>query len=164
MTLEELGFEVKGDLAAIRGFKELLDGINTEKTLDDSAKDRLSIMLLNVYSKIAKEIFPNKTFALWSEPHGATVTILDTPEEVEAIVNRANSLFGEYPIPDTDDPKLDVFKRTNRFAREISFEQFMELAGEDFENPYRYSVSETGLEFTFDDHIPVIEARAACRI
>lgn len=76
----------------------------------------------------------------------------------------AEHLFKEHPIPDSDDPKMDEFERQNRFAHEVTFEQFLELAGDEFENPHNYSVSETGLEFVFENRLPVIEARAAGRL
>lgn len=161
MTLEEMGIEVKGASATIRGFKELLHGIDTEESLDDPMSEELYIAACELFSKTITEMLRYKVFLLWSEPDYVTVQILDTSEECEMWIKDAKRLFEENPIPDSDDHELDEFARRNRFAREISFEQFIELAGAEFDNPDNYSVSETGLEFVFENRTAVVNARAA---
>lgn len=164
MTLEEMGIEVKGAAATIRGFKELLRGIDTEGCLDEPTNEQLYIAAWELFSKTVKKILRYKVFLLWSESDYVTVHILETSEECEAWIKDAERLFEENPIPDSDDRKLDEFARQNRFVREISFEQFLELAGDEFNNPNNYSISETGLEYIFEDRTPVVEARAAGKL
>lgn len=164
MTLEEMGIEVKGTAATIRGFQELLRGIDTEESLDEPTDEQLYTAAWELFSKTVKEMLRYKVFLLWSEPDYVTVQILDTSEECRLWIEDAERLFAENPIPDSDDRELDEFARHNRFAREIAFEQFLELAENEFNNPNNYSVSETGLEFIFEDRTPVVEARAAGKL
>ncbi len=164
MTLEEMGIEVKGVAATIRGFQELLRGIDTEESLDDPISEELYTAAWELFSKTVKEMLRYKAFLLWSEPDYVTVHILESDEECAGWIATAERLFAEKPIPDSHDPELDEFARRNRFAREITFEQFFELAGDELYNPNNYSVSETGLEFVFEDRLPVVEARTAGKL
>ena len=164
MTLEEMGIEVKGAAATIRGFAELLHGIDTEESLDPDTSEELYIAACGFFSKTVKEMLRYKVFLLWSEPDYVTVHILETSEECEAWIKDAERLFEENPIPDSANQELDEFARQNRFVREITFEQFLELAEDEFNNPNNYSVSETGLEFVFEDRLPVVEARVAGKL
>ncbi|MBD5111433.1 MAG: hypothetical protein HDT42_02695 [Ruminococcaceae bacterium] len=159
-TLDEM-IEVKGASATIRGFKELLRGIDTEESLDDPMSEELYIAACELFSKTVKEMLRYKVFLLWSEPDFVSVHVLDTSEECEVWIKDAERLFEENPIPSSNDREMDEFKRNNRFVREISFEQFIELAGAEFDNPDNYSVSETGLEFVFENRTAVVNARAA---
>lgn len=164
MTLEEMGIEVKGVAATIRGFQELLRGIDTEESLDDPISEELYTETWELFSKTIKEMLRYKVFLLWSEPDYVTVHILETSEECEAWIKDAERLFDENPIPDSNDPKMDEFERQNRFVREIDFEQFLKLAKDEFNNPDNFSISETGLEFIFEDRTPIAEARAAGKL
>lgn len=164
MTLEEMGIEVKGAAATIRGFKELLRGIDTEESLDDPISKELFIAACEIFSKTVKEMLRYKAFLLWSDPDYVSVQILDTSEECKAWIKDAERLFEENPIPDSNDRELDEFARRNRFAREIGFEQFLKLTKDEFDNPNNYSISETGLEYIFEDRTPVVEARAAGKL
>lgn len=163
-TLEEMGIEIKGAAATIRGFKELLRGIDTEESLDDPISEELYTAAWELFSKTVKEMLRYKAFLLWSEPDYVTVHILESDEECAEWIKDAERLFEENPIPDSDDPELDEFARRNRFAREITFEQLFELAGDELYNPNNYSVSETGLEFVVEDRTPIAEARAAGKL
>lgn len=164
MTLEEMGIEVKGAAATIQGFKELLRGIDTEESLDEPTSEELYIAAWELFSKTVKEMLRYKVFLLWSEPDYVTVQILDTSEECKAWIKDAERLFEENPIPDSNDRELDEFARRNRFAREIGFGQFLKLAKDELGNPNNYSISETGLEYIFEDRSPVVEARAAGKL
>lgn len=164
LTLEEMGIEVKGAAATIRGFQELLRGIDTEESLDESTDEELYTAAWELFSKTVKEMLRYKAFALWSEPDDVTVHILETSEKCEMWIKDAERLFAENPIPDSDDRELDKFARRNRFVREITFEQFLELSGDEFNNPDNFSISETGLEFIFEDRTPVVEARSAGKL
>lgn len=164
MTLEEMGIEVKGVAATIRGFKELLLGIDTEPSLDPGTSEELYTAAWELFSKTLKEILPYKALLLWSDPDYASVFILESDEECAEWIKDAERLFEENPIPDSDDPELDEFARRNRFAREISFEQLLKLVGDELYNPNNYSVSETGLEFIIEDRTPIAEARAAGKL
>lgn len=160
MELEEM-ITVTPLMTTIRGFKELLHGIDTVPCLHPETSEELYIAACELFSKIIRETLPNKALLLWSDPDYVSVQILDTSEECEAWIKDAERLFEENPIPDSDDHELDEFERRNRFAREISFEQFAEFAGDEFDNPHNYSVSECGLEFVFEDRTPIVEARAS---
>lgn len=164
MTLEEMGIEVKGTVAMISGFQEVLRGIVTEPSLDDLVSEELYITASTFFSKALTEMLRYKAFVLWSEPDTVTVQILESSEECQSWVEDAERLFEENPIESTDDSELDEFKRNNRFVREITFEQFLELTKSEFDNSNNYSVSETGLEYIFEDRLPVVEARAAGEI
>lgn len=50
MTLEEMGIEVKGAAATIRGFKELLRGIDTEESLDDPITEINFLLILHKFN------------------------------------------------------------------------------------------------------------------
>lgn len=160
MELEEM-ITVTPLMTTICGFKELLRGIDTEPSLHPEASEELYISVCELFSKTIRETLPNKVLLLWSDPDFVSVHILESSEECEMWIKDAKRLFEENPIPDSDDHKLDEFERRNRFAREISFEQFAELAGDEFDNPHNYSVSECGLEFVFEDRTPIVEARAS---
>lgn len=164
MTLEEMGIEVKGTAATIRGFQELLRGIDTEESLDDPISEELCTAAWDLFSKTVKEMLRYKALLLWSDPDYASVFVLESDEECAEWIKDAERLFEENPIPDSDDPELDEFARRNRFAREINFEQFLELSGDELHSPNNYSVSETGLEFIFEDRTPIAEARAAGKL
>lgn len=163
MELEEM-ITVTPLMTTIRGFKELLRGIDAEPSLDPDKSEELYIAASELFSKTIRETLPNKALLLWSDPDFVTVHVLETSEECEMWKADAERLFEENPIPDSGDPKMDEFERRNRFVREISYKQFFELAGDEFDNPHNYSVSETGLEFVFEDRTPVVEARAAGEI
>lgn len=163
-TLEEMGIEVKGAAATIRGFQELLHGIDSEESLDESTDEELYTAAWELFSKTIKEMLRYKAFLLWSEPDFASVHILESDEECAEWIATAERLFTENPIPDSDDPELDEFSRRNRFVREIEFEQFLKLAKDEFNNPDNFSISETGLEFIFEDRTPIVEARAAGKL
>ena len=164
MTLEEMGIEINGAAATIRGFKELLRGIDTEESLDDLISEELHIAACELFSKTVKEMLRYKVFLLWSEPDSVTIHILESSEECEMWIKDAERLFAENPISDSNDPKMDEFTRRNRFAREISFEQFVKLAGDEFNSPNNYSISETGLEYIFEDRTSIVEAREAGKL
>lgn len=159
MELEEM-ITVTPLMATIRGFRELLHGIDTEPSLDPVTSEELYIAASELFSKTVAEMLRYKVFLLWSDPDYVSVHILDTDKECELWIKDAERLFKENPIPNSDDPKMTEFERRNRFVREISFEQFFELAGDEFNNPNNYSVSECGLEFSFVDRLPVVEAHA----
>lgn len=163
MELEEM-ITVTPLMTTICGFKELLRGIDTEPSLHPEASEELYIAACELFSKTIIETLPNKALLLWSDPDDVTVHILETSEKCEMWIKDAERLFTENPIPDSNDPKMDEFERQNRFVREITFEQFLELAEDEFNNPNNYSVSETGLEFVFEDRLPVVEARAAGKL
>ena len=163
MELEEM-ITVTPLMTTICGFKELLCGIDAEPSLDPDTSEELYTAACELFSKTVKETLCNKALLLWSDPDFVSVHILDTSEECEAWIKGAERLFEENPIPDSNDRELDEFARRNRFACEISFEKFVELAGDEFDNPHNYSVSECGLEFVFEDRLPVIEARSAGQI
>lgn len=156
--------KIKGAVATIRGFKELLHGIGTEGSLDEPTNEELYSAAWELFSKTVKEMLRYKVFLLWSEPDYVTVQILESPKECEMWIKYAERLFEENPIPDSTDRELDKFARHNRFVCEITFDQFLELSGDEFNNPNNYSVSETGLEFYFEDRLPIVEARAAGKL
>lgn len=162
-SLDEM-IEVKGVMAMVRGFKELLLGIDTEPSLDPVTSEELYTAACELFSKTVKETLCNKALLLWSDPDFVSVHILDTSEECEAWIKDAERLFEENPIPDSNDHEFDEFARRNRFACEVSFEKFVELAGDEFDNPHNYSVSECGLEFVFEDRTAVVNARAAGKL
>ncbi len=164
MTLEEMGIEVKGAAEMISGFKEVLNGIVTEPTLDDLVSEELYITTNALFSKALTEMLRYKAFVLWSEPDAVTVHILNSSEECNSWIGSAEDLFAKYPMKSGEDCEMDEFKRKNRFACEISFEQFRELAGDDFDKPDNYDISECGLSFTFIDRAPVVKARAEGKI
>lgn len=163
MTLEEM-ITVTPLMSTIRGFQELLLGIDTEPSLDPGTSEELYTAAWELFSKTVKELLPYKALLLWSDPDYASVFILETDKECAEWTKDANRLFAENPIPNSDDPELDEFARRNRFVREITFEQFLELAGDELYNPNNYSVSETGLEFVVEDRTPIAEARAAGKL
>lgn len=162
-SLDEM-IEVKGTAAMIRGFVELLRGIDSEPSLDEPTSEELYVSVYELFPKLITEMLRYKAFLLWSDPDYVTVHILDTSEECKLRIKDAEGLFNENPLPDTGDAEMDEFARRNRFAREINFEQLLELAKDEFTNPNNYSVSECGLEYIFEDRTPVVEARAAGRI
>lgn len=164
MTFEEMGIKIEGAAAMIRGFQEIIRGIVTEETIDDLTSENLYITANTFFSKALKEMLSYKCFVIWSEADFVSVHILNTSEECRDMIESAERLFSEYPIEDTNNPELDKFKRLNRFAREISFDEFVELAGNEFENYNNYSVSECGLEYIFEDRTAIINARAEGRI
>lgn len=163
MELEEM-ITVTPLMSTIRGLKELLLGIDTEPSLDPGTSEELYLSVWEIFSKTLKEILPYKALLLWSDPDYASVFILESDEECAEWIKDAERLFEENPIPDSDDPELDEFARRNRFVREISFEQFLELAGDELYNPNNFSISEVGLEFCFENRLPVVEARAARKL
>lgn len=163
MELEEM-ITVTPLMSTIRGLKELLLGIDTEPSLDPGTSEELYTAAWELFSKTLKETLRYKALLLWSDPDYASVHILETSEECEMWIKDAERLFAENPIPDSNDRELDEFARRNRFVREISFEQLLELAGDELYNPNNYSVSETGLEFVVEDRTPIAEARAAGKL
>lgn len=163
MELEEM-ITVTPLMSTIRGFKELLRGIDTEPSLDPGTSEELYTAAWELFSKTLKEILPYKALLLWSDPDYASVFILESDEECAEWIKDAERLFEENQIPDSDDPELDEFARRNRFAREITFEQFLELTGDELYNPNNFSIGETGLEYTFEDRTPIAEARAAGKL
>lgn len=102
LTLEEMGIEVKGAAATIRGFQELLRGIDTEESLDESTDEELYTAAWELFSKTVKEMLRYKAFALWSEPDDVTVHILETSEKCEMWIKDAERLFAENPIVMTE--------------------------------------------------------------
>lgn len=162
-SLDEM-IEVKGVMAMVRGFKELLRGIDTEPSLDPVTSEELYTAACELFSKTIKETLCNKALLLWSDTDFVSVYVLESSEECKTWIKDAERLFEENPIPDSDDRELDEFARRNRFAGEITFEQFLELAGDEFFNPRNYSVSECGLEFVFEDRTPIVKARTAGQI
>ena len=163
MELEEM-ITVTPLMTTIRGFKELLRGIDAEPSLDPVTSEELFTSAWELFSKTLKEILPYKALLLWSDPDYASVFVLETDKECAEWIKDAERLFAENPIPDSDDPELDEFARRNRFAREIRFEQLLKLVGDELYNPNNYSVSETGLEFVVEDRTPIAEARAAGKL
>lgn len=163
MELEEM-ITVTPLMTTICGFKELLRGIDTEPSLDPGTSEELYLSVWEIFKKTLKETLRYKALLLWSDPDYASVHILESDEECAGWIEDANRLFAENPIPDSADRELDEFARQNRFVREITFEQFLELAEDEFNNPDNYSVSETGLEFIFEDRTPIVEARAAGKL
>lgn len=137
-----------------------MHGINTEESLDAVEDEELYITAWEMFPKFIKTALRYKCFVLWSELGFVSVHILDSDEECARWIADANRLFEENPIPDSDDPKSDDFNRKCRFVSAITFEQFTKIAGKEFENPDNFLISETGLEFAFEDCIPVYEARA----
>ncbi len=160
MTLEELNIQTTGAAAIIRYFKELLNSIDTEESLDDLEAEELYNTLWSIFPQFRDTAIRYKCFVLWSDEDGAEVHILDTPEEVSGYIANAEQLFKEYPIPNSNDPETDEFKRKCRFAAEVSLEQLRKLAGDEFDNPNNFRVDETGLTFTFEDYVRVFESRA----
>lgn len=163
MELEDM-ITVTPLMKTIRGFKELLSGIDAEPSLDPDTSEEFFAATCELFSKTVRETLPNKTLLLWSDPDYVSVYILDTSEECQLWIERAERLFRENPIPDSGDPKMTEFEQRNRFACEISFEQFAELTGDEFDNPHNYGVSECGLEYIFEDRTPVVNARAAGKL
>ena len=163
MELEEM-ITVTPLMTMICGFKELLRGIDTEPSLDPDTSEELYTAAYELFAKSLRETLPNKALLLWSDPDFVSVYILESSEECKSWLKETECLFAENPIPDGDDPKMADFERRNRFVREISFEQFVELAGDELDNPYNYSVSECGLEYIFEDRTPVVEARTAGKL
>lgn len=163
MTLEEM-IAVTPLMSTIRGFQELLLGIDTEPSLDPGTSEELYLSIWEIFKKTLKETLPYKALLLWSDPDYASVFVLESDEECAEWIKDAERLFEENPIPDSDDPELDEFARRNRFACEISFEQFLELAGDELYNPNNYSISEAGIEFVVENRTPIAEARASGKL
>lgn len=159
MELDEM-ITVTPLMATIRGFKELLRGIDTEPSLDPAMSEELYTAACELFSKVIKETLPCKALLLWSDPDFVSVCILESSEECEAWIKDAERLFEENPIPDSNDPKMTEFERRNRFVCELSFKQFCELAGDELVNLHNYHVTEFGLDYVFEDRTPVVEARA----
>lgn len=162
-SLDEM-IEVKGVMAMVRGFKELLRGIDTEPSLDPATSEELYTAACELFSQTIKETLCNKALLLWSDTDFVSVYAHETSKECEAWIKEAERLFEENPIPDSNDSKMTEFERRNRFAKEITFEQFCELAKNEFDNPHNYSVTECGLEFVFEDRSAVVNARAAGKL
>lgn len=160
MVLEEMT-TVTPLMTTIRGFQDILRGIDAEPSLDPVTSEELYTAACELFSQTVKETLCNKALLLWSDPDFVSVHILDTSEKCEAWIKDAERFFEENPIPDSNDHELDEFARRNRFAREITLEQFIEFAGDEFDNPHSYSVSECGLDYIFEDCTRVVEARAA---
>ncbi len=162
--LKELGIEVEGAALTTYLFKELLHIIDFDKTFSADETEEVYMELYEIFPKIVKMVLRNKVLLLWSDPDFVSVHILESSGECKLWIRDAERLFKANPIPDSDDPQMDDFVRQNRFAREITFEQFAELAGDDFSNPDCYRVDETGLTFAFENTEPVYEARANGKI
>ena len=162
--LEELGIEIKGTAQMINGIKDVLEGIISEPTLDDEARERLYTATRAFFSKMLTEMLRYKCFVLWSEPDTVTVHILESPEECDSWIESAEDLFSKYPIESGENREMDEFKHKNRFVCRIGFEQFLELAGDEFDNPNNFSISECGFEYFFEDRSSVVKARAEGRI
>ncbi|MBD5128651.1 MAG: hypothetical protein HDT43_01815 [Ruminococcaceae bacterium] len=163
LALEEMT-EVTPAMRTVGGFIEILNGITLDETLDDDTTEELYSATAELFRRTLTELLRNRALLLWSDIDSVSVHILESSEECKPWIESAERLFEEYPIEDTEDPELDRFKRDNRFAREISFEQFKELAGSEFDNINNYSISETGLEYIFEDLAPIVNARAEGRI
>lgn len=163
MELEEM-ITVTPLMTTIRGFKEVLHGIDTEPSLSEAATEEFYAAAWDLFSKTITETLRYKCLLLWSDPDFVSVHILESIEECEMWRKEAERLFEENPIPDCDDPKMTEFERRNRFAQEITFEQFCELAGDQLNDPNNYSVTEVGLEFIFEDRTAIVNARAAGKI
>lgn len=163
MVLEEMT-TVTPLMTTIRGFQDILRGIDAEPSLDPVTSEELYTAACELFSQTVKETLCNKALLLWSDHDYVSVHILESSEECELWVEESKRLFEENPIPDSNDRELDEFARRNRFVCEVSFEKFVELAGDEHENPHNYSIFETGVEFVFEDRLPVIEARAAGKL
>lgn len=164
MELEEMNIKTTGTAAIIYHYKALLEAIDVEQNLNGIEADELYYTLWNTFPKLLDAILVPKCFVLWSDEGGAEVHILDGEKEVEDYIQTADWLFGENPIPDSNDHNLDEFKQKCRFAVELSLEQFKELAGDKLDNPNFFAVDERGLTFEFDDYTSVIEARTNGKI
>lgn len=163
MELDEM-ITVTPLMATIRGFKELLCGIDAEPSLDPVTSEELYTAACELFSQTVKETLCNKALLLWSDPDFVSVHILESSEECELWVEDSKRLFEENPIPDSNDPKMTEFEQRNRFVCELSFEQFCELAGDELVNLHNYHVTEFGLDYVFEDRTPVVEARAAGKL
>ena len=162
--LEEMGVEVKGAAAMIRGFQEIFHEIASESCLDDDAKDELFFKTLETFLFTVKRTFENKTLLMWSDTSGAELYVLDTMEQASMWQKEAERIFEENPLTTTDDPDFDRLEQLSRFAKVIDLEQFIELAGDSFENPNNYLVDECGLSFIFEDTAAITRARESGRI
>ena len=80
-------------MTPIRGFKELLRGIDTEPSLHPEASEELYIAACELFSKTIRETLPNKVLLLWSDPDFVSVHILETCEECDAWIKDAERLF-----------------------------------------------------------------------
>lgn len=158
-SLDEM-IEVKGVMAMVRGFKELLRGIDTESSLDPATSEELYTAACELFSQTIKETLCNKALLLWSDSDFASVYVLESIEEREEWIKEAERLFAANPITDSDDPEMTTFERRNRFVRKITFEQLCELAGDELLNSDSYSVTECGLEFIIEDRTAIVNARA----
>lgn len=164
MTLEEMGIEVKGAVAMVRGFLEVFRGMASESCLDDDAEDELFSKTLEAFAATIKRTFENKYLLLWCEPEGASVYVLDSMRIAQDWKSGAEELFERHPIPDSDDPEYDEFLRRSRFACIITYDQFDEFAGDDLYNLNCYCVDETGLSYCFTDTTAITRARESGRI
>lgn len=158
-TLEEMT-TITPAMQTVRGFKELLNGIAADNTLDDIVDEELYNSAAELFNKALTEILRNRVLLLWSDLDGVSIHVLKSSEECERMLEDAERLFAQYPIENTNDPEIDKVNRNNRFVCKISFKQFCELTGSEFANPDNYSVSECGLEYCFEDQTPIINARA----
>lgn len=163
MELKEM-ITISPLMATILGFKEVLHGIDTEPSLSEAATEEFYTAAWDLFSKTITETLRYKCLLLWSDPDFVSVHILESIEECEMWRKEAERLFEENPIPDSDDPKMTEFERRYRFVREITFEQFLELTGDEFDNPHNYSITECGVEYVFEDRTAVVNARAAGKL
>ena len=163
MELEEM-ITVTPLMTTIRGFQEVLRGIDTEPSLDPDTIEELYTAAYGLFAKSLRETLPNKALLLWSDPDFVSVHILESSEECQSWVEDAERMFAENPILDGDDPKMAEFERQNRFVREITLDQFEELAGSEFDNINNYFITEVGLDYIFEDRTPIIEAHTSGRI
>lgn len=164
MTLEEMGNEVKGAMAMVRGFQEVFRGMASESCLDDDAGDELFSKTLEAFAATVKRTFENKWLLLWSDPEGVCVYVLDSMRVAQEWKSGAEELFERNLIPDSDDHEYDEFLRQSRFACIITYDQFVEFAGDDLYNLNCYCVDETGLTYCFTDTTAITRARESGRI
>lgn len=156
----ETNIKTNGIAMIINGIKEVLNGLDAaEDIIDAPENEALYVEVWEMFPKFVKAILKYKYFVLWCDEDIANVHILDTDKESAEWVKTGADIIKEHPNPDTDNPKQDEFIRKCRFCREISLEQFTELAAEDFTNPSYYNVTECGLEYSFPLNDRVIEAR-----
>ncbi len=157
IAFEPMGIEFTGAATIIRNYKELLMSVATITPLGDDKGDQLFNTVWGIFPAIRDVVLDDKYFVLRSDFDTVTVFIVDDYDECETLIKDAEEVFKRYPDP-------EEFVQRNKFACEISLEQFAELAGDDFNDSEGFMVDEFGLTFSFYDPEPVFQAHAEGKI
>lgn len=158
MYLEDLGIKTTGTGVIIHYYKSLLEAIAYEEDTNGIEADNAYDALWNTFPALRDAVLAPKCLLLWSDEQSAVVHILNNEEQVAEHRQNAARLFVEYPITASNDPQYDEFLRKCRFTAEITLDQLKQLAVDELDNPYNFSIDELGLTFNIEDYAHIVEA------